>query len=81
MGALASPTVRAIIAPLLDDVDRKLAPGMELLSWTSLNIDGYLHRVHQVTGAGATLCALLAFHCWESCTIFACQGIKDGYRG
>lgn len=47
--ALAPPPVRAIIAPLLDDMDRKLAPGMELLTWTSLNIDGYLHRVHQVS--------------------------------
>jgi dynein heavy chain len=26
------------------DMEQKLAPGMFVLTWTSMNIDGYLHR-------------------------------------
>eukprot|EP00762_Andalucia_godoyi_P000483 ANDGO_03248.mRNA.1 Dynein gamma chain len=40
------PIVRPIISPHLEDLDKKIQPGMTILTWTSMNIDGYLHRVH-----------------------------------
>jgi hypothetical protein len=33
-------------------MERKVAPGMFVLCWTSMNIDGYLHRFKQV-GSGS----------------------------
>ncbi len=48
MVALAPAVLLAVLGPHLDAVDAALAPGMGLLTWTSLNIDGYLHRVHLV---------------------------------
>jgi len=33
--------------PHLEDLEYKLRPGMVTLTWTSMNIDGYLHHVHQ----------------------------------
>ncbi|CAD7698753.1 unnamed protein product [Ostreobium quekettii] len=41
------PVVKPLLKPHLDDLERKLSPGMYSLTWTSMNIDGYLHRVHQ----------------------------------
>ena len=46
--ALAPKVLLAVLKPHLEAVDAALAPGLGLLTWTSLNIDGYLHRVHQV---------------------------------
>jgi len=46
--ALAPAVLLAVLGPHLNAVDAALAPGMGLLTWTSLNIDGYLHRVHLV---------------------------------
>ena len=48
MVALAPPVLLAVLCPHLDAVEAALAPGLGLLTWTSLNIDGYLHRVHLV---------------------------------
>lgn len=43
--------IRAVVKPLLkphlDDLEKKIAPGMYSLTWTSMNIDGYLHRAEQ----------------------------------
>jgi dynein heavy chain len=36
--------VKPLLRPHLLDMEQKLAPGMFTLTWTSLNIDGYLHR-------------------------------------
>jgi dynein heavy chain len=33
--------------PHLEDLEYKLRPGMVTLTWTSMNIDGYLNHVHQ----------------------------------
>eukprot|EP01028_Stygiella_incarcerata_P006636 TRINITY_DN270_c0_g1_i1.p1 TRINITY_DN270_c0_g1~~TRINITY_DN270_c0_g1_i1.p1 ORF type:complete len:4523 (-),score=1222.92 TRINITY_DN270_c0_g1_i1:192-13760(-) len=41
------PIVRPIMQPHLNDLERKIQPGMTVLTWTSMNIDGYLHRIHQ----------------------------------
>ncbi len=38
------PVVKPLLRPHLLDMEQKLAPGMFTLTWTSLNIDGYLHR-------------------------------------
>ena len=48
MVALAPEVLLAVLGPHLDAVDAAMAPGLGLLTWTSLNIDVYLHRVHQV---------------------------------
>ena len=48
MVALAPEVLLAVLRPQMEAVDVALAPGLGLLTWTSLNIDGYLHRVHQV---------------------------------
>lgn len=43
-----APTIKPLLRPHLDDMERKIAPGFAVLTWTSLNIDGYLHRFKQV---------------------------------
>eukprot|EP00898_Chlorokybus_atmophyticus_P005691 jgi/Chlat1/6122/Chrsp409S05665 len=40
------PVVKPLLGPHLDDLDKKIQPGMYILTWTSMNIDGYLHRIH-----------------------------------
>jgi hypothetical protein len=35
------------LVPHLEDLEYKLRPGMVTLTWTSMNIDGYLNHVHQ----------------------------------
>jgi len=42
------PVFKPLLRPHLEDVEHKVAPGMFNLSWTSMNIDGYLHRFKQV---------------------------------
>lgn len=41
------PTTKSLLVPHLEDLEYKLRPGMVTLTWTSMNIDGYLHHVHQ----------------------------------
>ncbi len=40
-------TIKPLLRPHLNDMERKIAPGFAVLTWTSLNIDGYLHRFKQ----------------------------------
>jgi dynein heavy chain len=40
------PITRPLLGPHLEDLEYKLRPGMVTLTWTSMNIDGYLHHVH-----------------------------------
>ena len=42
------PVLRPLLAAHLEDLQDKLQPGLLVLTWTSLNIDGYLHRFDQV---------------------------------
>ncbi len=44
--ALVPPVCKPIIRPHLEDLDRKIQPGMVILTWASMNIDGFLNRVH-----------------------------------
>lgn len=41
-------TIKPLLRPHLDDMEKKISPGFHLLTWTSMNIDGYLHRFKQV---------------------------------
>lgn len=41
------PITKSLLGPHLEDLEFKLRPGMVTLTWTSMNIDGYLHHVHQ----------------------------------
>ena len=54
MAAGVIPVLRPLLAAHLEDLQDKLQPGLLVLTWTSLNIDGYLHRFDQV-GSGSRL--------------------------
>jgi dynein heavy chain len=41
------PNTKSLLVPHLEDLEYKLRPGMVTLTWTSMNIDGYLTHVHQ----------------------------------
>eukprot|EP00798_Chlamydomonas_sp_ICE-L_P031303 gene31303-6451_t len=41
------PTIKPLLRPHLEDMENKVTPGFSLLTWTSMNIDGYLHRFKQ----------------------------------
>ena len=41
------PNTKSLLVPHLEDLEYKLRPGMVTLTWTSMNIDGFLHHVHQ----------------------------------
>ena len=40
------PNTKSLLVPHLEDLEYKLRPGMVALTWTSMNIDGYLQSVH-----------------------------------
>lgn len=42
------PVFKPLLKPHLEDMEKKIAPGMFILTWASMNIDGYLHRFKQV---------------------------------
>jgi dynein heavy chain len=44
--ATAAPVCLEMLGPHLRDLENRLRPGMYSLTWTSMNIDGYLNRVH-----------------------------------
>lgn len=39
--------VKPLLKPHIDDLEKKIAPGLTILCWTSLNVDGYIHRLTQ----------------------------------
>jgi len=44
----AVPAVlRPLMQPHIVDLEQKVQPGLYVLTWTSMNIDAYLHRIHQ----------------------------------
>lgn len=45
--SLVPPVTRSLLRPHLEDVDNKIQPGAVILTWASMNIDGYLHHIHQ----------------------------------
>ncbi len=44
--AKVPPVIRPMLGPHFHDLDKKIQPGMGLLTWQSMNIDGYLTRIH-----------------------------------
>ncbi len=46
---LVPPVTRSLLRPHLEDVDNKIQPGAVILTWASMNIDGYLHHIHQAS--------------------------------
>lgn len=40
-------TASRLLSPQLDELMRRIRPGMVTLTWSSINIDGFLHRVHE----------------------------------
>ena len=42
---LIKPVMKKILEPHIEDLDLKIRPGMVTLTWTSMNIDGYLQHV------------------------------------
>jgi dynein heavy chain len=40
------PVATLLLAPHIEDLEKKISPGLYILTWTSMNIDGYLSRVH-----------------------------------
>jgi dynein heavy chain len=40
------PAIKSLLKPHLEDLNGKLQPVMLVLTWQSMNIDGYLHRIH-----------------------------------
>ena len=41
---------RALLRARMDALEQRLAPGCSLLTWASMNIDGYLRYARQVLG-------------------------------
>ena len=62
MLSLVPPVTRSLLRPHLEDVDNKIQPGAMILTWASMNIDGYLHHIHQVPSQFAALNVLLKRH-------------------
>lgn len=48
MMAHMQPVFKPLLKPHLEDLEKKVAPGLFILTWASMNIDGYLHRFKQV---------------------------------
>jgi len=40
------PVARPLLRPHLEELDRRIAPGLGTLTWTSLNLDAYLARIY-----------------------------------
>lgn len=50
VSSIVPATLAGMLAAHLQSLEGKLQPGLLVLTWTSLNIDGFLHRYHQVGG-------------------------------
>jgi hypothetical protein len=65
------PVFKPLLKPHLEDLEKKVAPGLFILTWASINVDGYLHRFKQVRAPDihCMLQALAERHT-SSCTLF-----------
>jgi len=41
-----NPVTRPLLQQHLEDLRARIMPGLQTLTWTSMNIDGYLNRIH-----------------------------------
>jgi dynein heavy chain len=48
--ASINPVAKPLLAPHVEDLEKRISPGLYILTWTSMNIDGYLRRVHDGLG-------------------------------
>jgi dynein heavy chain len=44
------PNIKSLLVPPLEDLEYKLRPGMVTLTWSSVNIDGFLNIVNKSLG-------------------------------
>lgn len=44
------PRLRPALQSIFEDLETRIEPGVTVLTWTSLNIDGYLARIHDLLG-------------------------------
>jgi dynein heavy chain, axonemal len=47
--------VKPLLKPHIDDLEKKIAAGLSVLSWTSLNVDGFIHLLAQALSRFAEL--------------------------
>lgn len=67
--SLVPPVTRSLLRPHLEDVDNKIQPGAVILTWASMNIDGYLHHIHQASALVTVICSLQCFLACMYCLI------------
>ena len=48
IAALVRPALKPMLVGHFAAISDKLAPGANVLTWVSMNIDGYLHALHKV---------------------------------
>jgi hypothetical protein len=72
--ARVQPVFKPLLKPHLEDMEKKVAPGMFILTWASMNIDGYLHRFKQV----GNCCNALQFPPTHTSTQPSCSDVS-GY--
>ena len=41
------PIIKDLLKPHIEDLEMKLQPGLITLTWTSMNIEGYLANIHK----------------------------------
>lgn len=77
------PVFKPLLKPHLEDLEKKVAPGLFILTWASMNIDGYLHRFKQVRTAmvlnfiiGCSLQTL-----WHACWLVMFHGTNPPQAG
>ena len=46
MGSIKT-IVKPLLKPHIDDLEKKIAPGLSVICWTSLNVDGFIHLLTQ----------------------------------
>ena len=57
VGQKVIPVVRPMLRPHLDDLERKVQPGMVSLTWQSMNIDGYAPSAGHIGSGPGQVCA------------------------
>ena len=67
------PALRVLLSAHMEDLNAKIQPGLLVLTWSSMNIDGYLHRFHQVGAQGAG--------CQQGCSLDAATWVRAGGWG
>ena len=59
------PEAEALLRAHLADLEARLRPGELVLTWASLNVDGFLYQLEQVRPAVARPCPLILSECTQ----------------